>query len=212
MSIVKRIISASILIILLSSLKADEDFFVGKIVYEYSFTDLEGEDITEKLAPYYGREQHYYVDLKNYKAYDENNNWVQLYHGDTNSYFYFSKDKTAQKFNASMSTAQKIVVTRLDKKEKVCGYDCEVIQIETENTTVVYYFNPSIKVDAKVYANHKIGEWHKYMETTEGALPLKFVMTNPKNGFVWTSVATEVSRQALSAGHFKFPDDVLLSN
>ena len=212
MSIVKRIISASMLIILLGSLNADEGFFVGKIVYEYSFTDLEGKDITEKLAPVYGRAQHYYVDLKNYKAYDENNNWVQLYQGATNTYFYFSKDKTAQRFNASMPTSQKIAVTHLDKQEKVFGYDCKAIQIETENTTIVYYFNPSIKVDARVYTNHKIGEWHKYMETTEGALPLKFVMTNPRNGFVWTSTATTISRQALSADDFKFPDGILLSN
>lgn len=208
----KKIISASILAVLLTSFMMSEDFFTGKIIYQYSFTDLNGKDITDKMAPYYGREQHYYIDDENYKAYDENNNWVQLYHGETNTYFYFSKDKTAQKFSASMPTAQNIKVTRIDKKEKVCGYDCNAIQIETENTTIVYYFSSSIKVDPAFYAKHKIGEWNKYMEATDGALPLKFVMTNLKNGFVWTSVATEVSRQALSADDFKFPDDVLLSN
>lgn len=159
----KKIISASILAALLTSFMMSVDFFTGKITYQYSFTDLNGKDITDKMAPYYGREQHYYIDDENYKAHDENNNWVQLYHGETNSYFYFSKDKTAQKFDASMPTAQKVVVTIIDKKEKVSGYDCDVIQIETENTTIVYYFSSSIKVDAKVYANHKIGEWHKYI-------------------------------------------------
>lgn len=208
----KKIISAFILAMLLGSFKTEDDVFVGKIIYQYSFTDLNGKDITDKMASYHGREQHYYIDARNYKAYDEQHNWVQLYHGETNSYFYFSKDKTAQKFDASMPTAQNVIVTTIDKKEKVCGYNCDAIQIETENTTIVYYFNSSIKVDSRIYANHKIGEWNKYMEATDGALPLKFVMTNAKNGFVWTSTATEVSRQVLSADDFKFPDDVLLSN
>lgn len=208
----KKLITISLLIVLLTSFTTNKATFVGKIIYKHSFTDLKGNDITEKIAPYFGLEQHYFIDGKNYKAYDENNNWVQLYNSETNNYYYFSKDKTAQKFDGSTQTSQKFIATKLDRKEKVAGYNCNIIQVETDNSTTIYYYNSTIKTDIKAFSKHNFGEWNKYLEATSGALSLKIVMTDYKNGYIFTSVATEVVRQDLTSQDFLFPTDIELKD
>jgi gamma-glutamylcyclotransferase (GGCT)/AIG2-like uncharacterized protein YtfP len=208
----KKLIAISLLSVILTSFKADNDTFVGKILYKNSYTDLDGNDITEKVAPYFGRQQHYFIDNRNYKAYDESNNWSQLYNSETNQYFYFKKDKTAMKFDGSIQTSQKFIVTKLDKKELVAGYECEAIQVETDHSTTVYYYNSTIKTNSKAFSKHNFGEWNQYLEATGGALSLKFVTTNNKGGYISTSTATEVSRQNLTAKDFVFPSDYSCKN
>ena len=208
----KKSIQIFIFIILLTSFKADNDIFIGKVLYKYTFTDLKGLDITDKLAPYLGREQHYFIDGKNYKAYDEKGNWVQLYNSETNYYYYFNKDKTVQKIDGSIQASQKAIITKLDIKEVIAGYECEAIQIETDNITTVYYYNASVKTDFKIFSKHNFGEWNKYLEASGGALSLKFVMTDRKLGYIWTSVATEISRQSLTSNDFELPAGLIIHN
>lgn len=204
----KKLITIFALYISITSFKSDSNLFVGKILYKYSFTDLKGNDISENLAPFIGREQHYFIDNYNYKAYDEKDNLVQLYNSYTNSYYYFNKDKTAKKFDGATQTSQKHVVTKLGIKENIAGYDCEAIQVETDNAIIIYYFNKSLKTNPKNFSKHNFGEWNKYLEATEGSLSLKYIMKDIINGYIWTSVATEVSPQNLKPEDFLFPKDV----
>lgn len=208
----RKLFTITILTFVLTSFNSDKDIFVGKILYKYSFTDLKGNEITDKLAPYFGREQHYFVDNLNYKAYDEKNAWMQLYNSETNSYYYFNKDNTAIKYDGATQTSKKFIVTKLDKKEKVAGYDCESIQVETDNATTIYFFNKIIKTNVNNFSKHNFGEWNRYLEATDGAFSLKFVMTDHKNGYIWTSVATEVSKQNLTSSDFIFPTDKKLKD
>ncbi|MCC2545371.1 hypothetical protein LJY25_02860 [Hymenobacter sp. BT175] len=197
---------------MLTSFTAGKDNFVGRIMYKYSFSDLNGNDITERVAPILGREQRYFINERSYKAYDENNRWMQLYTSEDNLYYYFGKDNTAQKFDGATQTSQKFVVTKLDKQETIAGYPCKAIQIETDNITTIYYYTPAVKVDVAPFARHTFGEWSKYLQATDGALSLKFVMTDHKNKYVWTSTAQEVAKQALSAAEFKYPTEIKLKN
>jgi hypothetical protein len=207
----KKLIVISIFTVL-TSFKVNDDLFIGKILYQYSYTDLQGNDITNKMAAYFGREQHYFIDSKNYKAYDEDNNWIQLYNSETNSYYYFSKDKSAKKFDGSTQTSQKYTVTKLDIKENIAGYSCDAIQVETDNALTIYYYNRSVRTDAKIFSKHNFGGWNKYLEATDGALCLKFVMTNHKKGYIWTCVATEVTKQNLTPNDFVFPGEIKLKD
>jgi hypothetical protein len=203
----RKLFIITILTVLLTSFNSDKETFVGKIIYNYSFTDLKGNDITGKIAPYLGREQHYFIDNLNYKAYDEKNEWMQLYNSETNSYYYFNKDNTAKKYDGAIQTSQKFKVTKLDKKEQIAGYDCESIQVEMDNATIVYFFNRTLIVSRKNFSKHNFGGWNKYLKATGGALSLKFVLIDHKKGFIWTSIATEVSRQELNSSDFVFPTD-----
>lgn len=197
---------------LLTSFGSDNALFVGKILYHNTFADLKGNDITDKMAPFMGREQRYFIDAHHYKSYNEQNQLIQLYNSEDNHYYFVGKDKTAQLIDGSMSTSTRCVVTKLNRQEKVAGYACNALQIETDNTTTVYFYSPAIRTNPKTYARHAFGEWNKLMEATDGGLPLKFIMTDRKNGFVYTAIATEVSSQTFSTDDFKLPTDIKVKN
>jgi gamma-glutamylcyclotransferase (GGCT)/AIG2-like uncharacterized protein YtfP len=195
-------------LLLLASFKENEKYFTGKLVYQYQFTDLTGNDITDKVAPYVGKEQHYFINEQNYKAYDEQENMVQLYHSSTNTYYAVDKTKRAQKIDASTLTSQKYTVKTLEIKETVAGYECKAMEVETDNGSIIYYYSPQIRVDSKVFSKHNYGEWNKYLEASNGALPLKYVMTNPKQGFVWIATVKQVEKLSLKAQDFELPKEV----
>lgn len=202
----KKLLAFCLVFILLTSFRGDEESFTGKIVYKYTFTDLAGNDITEKLAPFFGAGQHYFIDSKNYKGLNEKLELVQLYNSETNKYHYYSADGV-KVFDGSTVTSQKADVTRLDKKEKVAGYECLSVKLETDNSETVYYYSPLVKVNPKAFEKHNFGEWNKYLQASGGGITLKFVLTNRKNGYIWTSVATEVVKMKLKAKDFAPPAD-----
>ncbi len=206
----KKIIALIVLTVVISSFVTTNDFFTGKIIYKFSYTDLKGNDITEKVAPILGLEQYYFINSKNYKAHDGKNNWVQLYNSETNTYYYFGKDKTAKKYDGAQASSKKFVVTKLNKKEIVAGYNCQCIQVDTDNETIIYYFSPNVRIDYPIFSKHNFGEWNKYLQATNGALSLKFVLTDHKNGFIWTSTATEITKQNLTDKDFLLPSDVIV--
>jgi len=203
----KKLILLFTFLVTLTALKTKEELFTGKILYKYSFTDLQGNDINNKLIPYLGSEQHYFIDNKNYKTLNQDK-LQQLYNSETNQYYYFTDTNAAQKIDGSKPTSQKFTITKLETTEKIAGYACKAIQIETDEAITIYYFSPQIKTDKNVFAKHSFGEWNKYLEATDGALALKYIMTNKKQGFIWTSTATEIAKLKLTAKDFSLPENV----
>jgi hypothetical protein len=201
----KKILCLFLLLIFLSSFIPAPVFFTGKIIYKYSYTDLQGKDISGKMAPILGREQHYFIDNKNYRALNERGQYIQLYTSATNTYYYF-RGQAVQKIDASTPTSKKVIITKSPKKEKIAGFDCIALQMETDNSTIVYYYSEKVKIDPKTYAKHHFGEWNRYLEASGGALPLKFVMTDHTNKYIWISTASEVNKKELLPADFKFPD------
>lgn len=186
--------------------------FTGKIQYKYSFTDLQGNDITDKLGIKLGLEQHYFVNDSNYKSYDESNNIIQLYNGRTNTYYGFDNNKTARRIDGLYRSSQQYKITRLDKKEKILGYDCEGIQVETDNTSTIYYYTPELRIDSKGFSKHNFGDFNAYLEATGGALSLKYIITYPKEGYIWTVVAQKITPMKLAVKDFEYPQGYLLEN
>lgn len=198
--------------IALTSAKTDKSVFTGKIEYSFSFSDLQGNDITNRMASILGREQHYFVTDGNYKSYDEGQNITQLYNGRTNTYYGFWKDKTAHQIDALTRTSQQYLITKLDKKEKILGYDCIAIQVDTDESTSVYYYSPLLKIDPNAFLKHNFGDWNRYLEATSGALSLKYVITNHKKEYVWTVLANKITKMPLRMVDFEFPEGYVLKN
>ncbi len=186
--------------------------FTGKIQYRYTFTDLEGNDISGQMGPQHGFEQHYFVSDSNYKSYNELNNIIQLYNARTNTYYGFGKDKTARRIDAMYRSSQQYKITKLDKKEKILGYDCVAIQVETDNTSTIYYYSPEIRINPKGFAKHNFGDFNTYLEATGGALSLKYVITYPKEGFIWTVIAQKITPMKLGTNDFEYPEGYSLQN
>ncbi len=194
------------------SARPDSGTFTGKIQYKYSFTDLQGNDITDKAASSMGREQHYFVNNTFYKSYDEENNITQLYDSRSNTYYGFWKDKTSNKIDALTRTSQEYTITKLGKKETILGYKCISIQVETDDATTIYYYSPSLRIDYKAFAKHNFGDWNRYLEATDGALSLKYIITNHKKGYIWTILAEKITKMPLRTEDFEFPKGYALRN
>lgn len=191
---------------------SDSIIFTGQIRYKYSFTDLEGKDITGNKGPVLGFEQYYFVNDSSYKSYDEANNITQLYDGRSNTYYGFWKDKTSLQIDALNKSSQQYIVTRLDKRERILGYDCTAIQVQTDNASTVYYYSPLLRINTQGFRKHNFGDFNEYLQATNGALALKYVITYPKEGYVWTILAQKITKMTLSANDFKFPEGYKLKN
>lgn len=207
----------SIVLLLLMALPARlmqtaEPVFTGKIVFTNTFKDLDGNDITEQMAPYIGREVHYFINAANYRAYDENDNWVQLDNLKTNTYYSFSKEKRATKIDASKTSSTKFEVTKLAEKVKIAGYECDAMQVETDDMTTVFYYTSKVRVDPAVFATHGYGNWNQFLVATDGALTLKFETTLHKQKLKWISTAKSVKRMKLDDSAFEYPTGVPLKN
>lgn len=208
----KKSLLALAFAIVLTSATPGSPAFTGKIQYSYSFSDLQGNDINENATAVHGREQHYFVDDNNYKSYDESNNITQLFNGRTNTYYGFWKDKTSLRIDALTRTSQQYKITKLNKTETILGYKCIAIEVETDESTTVYYYSPLLRIDPKGFSKHNFGDWNRYLEATNGALSLKYEITNHKKGFVWNVLATKITKMPLEAGDFEYPDGYVLRN
>ncbi len=197
-------------LVVLAAFTGHAQQFKGKIVYQNAYRDLAGQDISERLSPYLGKEQRYYISGSHYKTYNENDQLTQLYDPAANAYYLVIKGK-GQKLDAAMITSQKHMVTKLSKTEKVAGYACKSISVETDHSSIVYYYSAKVKVDPAAFARHNLGEWNKYLEATEGSLPLKYVLTNRKDGYVMTATATTVEQLPLTERDFRVSPDLVPS-
>jgi len=178
------------------------DNFTGLIVYEYQFQNpLTGTDLTEQVAQYLGREQHYFINAKNYKGYDENGNISQLYNSKTNKY-YFINPTTGQltEKDAAKSNEEIISIQHFDETEYILGQKCNKLIVETDSKKTIYWYSPQIKVDPRVYKNHKLGGWSAYMKASAGALPLKYIVKTTHYNLI--STAKEIKEMYLTDKDF----------
>lgn len=196
----KKLLVACTVLLCSFTMSADGPWFSGKIVYHNTFATLDGTDITDKLSPMLGSENLYYISDDNYKAYTEKKQLLELYNGSTNKFQFFMNGK-ATIMDAAVGTPG-AVVKPLPEKITVAGYACQSLQIDSDGNTTVYYFSPKVRVNPERYAKHQMGDWYTYLKASNGALPLKFVTTNRKQGYTWTSEATAVGNMALPASEF----------
>jgi hypothetical protein len=200
----KKIVLLGLLLLVLAAFRAAAPEFEGRIIYQYSFTDLQGNDLTAKLTPYFGQQQRYFVKGAAYKAYNEKDEWVQLYEPGPNSYHYFTGGKLAKTFAAG-DAAGPAKTTVLKTTENILGHACQALQIDADGTSTTYFYSPEVRVNPAPYAKHNFGHWNTMLQGTGGALPLKFVSVNPKAGFIMTAVATDITPMQLKAEDFTLP-------
>ncbi|MBF9140094.1 hypothetical protein [Hymenobacter properus] len=196
----KKTLLAAAVLLCSFTMAADGPWFSGKIVYHNSFATLDGQDITDKLSPVLGNENLYYISGDNYKAYTEKKQILELYNGSTNKFqFFMNGTPTVMDANPGTPGA---VVKPLPEKAIIAGYACQSLQIDSDGNTTVYYFSPKVRVNPAPYAKHQMGDWATYLKASNGALPLKFVVTNRKQGYSMVSEATSVQAMPLAAADF----------
>jgi len=176
--------------------------FTGLIIYDYQFQNpVTGEDISEQMAHFLGKEQHYYINDHSYKSYNENGNLGQLYNSKTNKYYFVNPGSgQLMELDAANSSSEKVSVHHLDETETILGMQCKKLTVKTESSETTYWYSPQIKVNRTVYENHHFGDWATYMNASSGALPLKFVVKN--QNYTWTSTARELKEMEFTEDDF----------
>ncbi|MBD2721007.1 hypothetical protein [Hymenobacter armeniacus] len=178
----------------------DGPWFSGKIVYKNSFATLTGQDITDKIAPVMGSQNLYYINGENYKSYTEKKQLLELYTAKTNEMQYFINGQKSVIDAAANAPAA--VVKPLTEKATIAGYACQSLQIDADGNTTVYYYSPKLRVNPELYSKHLAGNWYAFLKASKGALPLKFTMTDRKQGFVMNCEATSIEAMALPLSEF----------
>ncbi|MFT3703872.1 MAG: hypothetical protein QM802_16020 [Agriterribacter sp.] len=196
-------ISTLILLLSLYYTAAYTQNFSGKIVYSNTFKDLQGKDAGARMEAFFGKEAHYFINDSNYKAYDQDQRLLYLYNASTNTYYSSMPGKTElNKIDAGKKSDEKYQLAKMPETATICGYECISIQEKTASATTLYFFSPNIKVNKTAFQQHAYGNWNGYLEASGGALPLKIIYTDTKNGFVWTATATTVQPMRLAATDF----------
>jgi len=86
---------------------------------------------------------------------------------------------------------------------EVLGYKCDELVLNCVSGTQKFYFNRKLAVDAKMFENHKYGNWYSFLEQSK-ALPLKLVVDNAQ--FSLTSIAISVEPMELSKSELELPE------
>lgn len=189
-------------LLLTAFVPADGPWFSGKIVYHNKFATLAGQDVTDKVAPLLGADDPYYISNYGYKMYTEAGKLVELYAVSDNQFHAYMNGQAMPTVDAATGTPG--VVKPLTQTDTVAGYPCQSLEIsnEAEGTTTVYFYSPELRVNPEAYSKHAYGDFYTYLKAAQGAVPLRIVATNSKQGFVMTSEATSVKNLPLTAADF----------
>ncbi len=189
----------------LFSFKQLNELFQGEIVYVYSATDLNGVDKTLECEKIMGKEQHYFINSNNYKTLNELDVLTSVFNGSSNKLHFFSNGKSLATIYASMDINKSYKILKLDEKIKLLGYDCDALEVVTENDKTVYYYSQKLKANLKTFEKHNYGGWFKYLTSSNGALPLKYVITNQKMNMIITATAKQIKSLKLEQKDFDLP-------
>jgi hypothetical protein len=197
-----KLILASSVLLCSFSIAKDGTWFSGKLVYHNTFKTLAGQDISDKLTPIFGSDDPYYISDGNYKMYTEKKQLVELYTAANNQFRFFMNGQAPQVIDAATGTPG--TVKPLSETATIAGYPCQSLQVsnEAEGTTTVYFYAPKLRVNPERFAKHAMGDFYTYLKASNGALPLRMVVTNTKQGFVLVSEATSVQAMPLTAADF----------
>lgn len=185
-------------------------FFEGSIHYSSNFTDLQGNNINKKLAPFFDLEQTMYVDQYNYKMVNKDNQYLKLFQGKHNAYFFFNRDNTAYKIDQTSKSSQRTRVYDVDDVDTILGYPCKAVKVDGDYRAYIYFYNPEIRIDIEPYQNYNMEEWNVYLRAAEGALPLRVITIDIRSKFIEDRVATKVTPMNLLVSDFDFPESVKL--
>ncbi|RZK33417.1 MAG: hypothetical protein EOO57_13225 [Hymenobacter sp.] len=197
-----KVLLAGAVLLCSFSMAKDGPWFSGKIVYHNTFKTLDGQDISDKLGPVFGTDDPYYINDNNYKMYTENKQLVELYTGVTNEFRFFMRGQAMPVMDAAKGAPG--TVKPLTQTATIAGYPCQSLEITNleEGSKTVYFYAPKLRVNPERFAKHAMGDFYAYLKASNGALPLRMVVTNTKQGFSMTSEATAVQAMVLTAADF----------
>ena len=162
------------------NLNAQTYFFEGRISLKLQYFDSLGNEVSGATL---GRdtEMHYFVSEGNYKSLNEKGVITQLFNSSTNKYF-FNNQGQIQVMDASYKFPQTGTARQLSGEVEILEKKCKKLTIESESDFTTYYYSPDLTVNKELYQNHNFGNWNLFLNSTDGALALKYEIKYPTAG------------------------------
>jgi len=198
-----------ILLLLLLSSSAFAQNFEGKIVYKNSFKSNMPNVSDAQFTSMMGSEQTYLFKKGNYKSLMNGSmmQWQLYRKADKKLYTKMTTSPTVYWNDASVNL-EEIQKAEVNKGViTILGYTCDELILTCKSGVQKYYYNSKLKVNPKLVADHKFGNWAEVTSRIK-SLPLKTVIENPQ--FILESTAIEVERMKVDPKEFELPEGVRL--
>ncbi len=193
-----------LILITLASTFVFSQNFEGKISYQNTYksklTNMTDQQFTDML----GSTQEYFIKNGDYKSVLNGKlmQW-QIYNNAENKLYTKMSNSEKAIWNDASVQGDEILKMEVNKNTiEILGSICDVIILTCKSGIQKYYFSSKIAVDAKLFVNHKFGNWFDFISKSN-ALPLKIVVENAQ--FIMTSIANEVKSMQLNKNIFELP-------
>ena len=129
----------------------------------------------------------------------------QLYVNKDNKLYIKMANSDSLLWNNAATNKDEILKVELNKNVlEILDYKCDELILTCKSGIQKYYFNTKLSVDAKLFVNHKYGNWYDFVSRSNSS-PLKSVVDNEQ--FTLESIATEVKEMKLDKAFFELPTD-----
>jgi len=183
--------------------------FEGKIVYQNQYKSKLPNITDQQFTLMMGDKQDYFIKGAYYKTSTNGTffQWQVYVPKDNKLYNKMANSESLLWIDAAVNPDEVIKAEVKKGVLNVLGYTCDEVTLTCKSGVQKYYFNTKLKVDPKLFANFKYGNFYEYLSRAQ-ALPLKMTIETPQ--FVLESMATEVKPMTLEDKFFALPQGVKL--
>jgi hypothetical protein len=195
-----------IALLMLLSIAGFAQTFEGEIVYANKYKSKSMMVSDDQITSMMGAKQSYFMKGAEYKSVMNGKlfEW-QMYVSKDNKLY--SKMGSSDKiyWNDASKNDDEILKTEVNKEvTTILGYKCDEVVLTCKSGVQKYYFNSKLGVDAKLFINHKYGNWYAYLQKAN-AVPLKIIIDTAE--LTMESVATEIKPGKLDDKMFTLAPD-----
>lgn len=178
--------------------------FEGEIIYTNTYKSKNPKLREKQVATMMGTVHNYFIKGGDYKTVTNGlfaqwqlyvNKENRIYNKMASSDTVFWNDAAVHDDQLLMSTLNKNAVT-------ILGYVCDELVMTFTSGVHKYYYNAKLRVDSKLYENHKYGNYYNYISKAN-AVPLKMIVED--SDIIMESTATKVVPKKLPADFFSLP-------
>ena len=180
--------------------------FEGKIMYQNSYKSKMANFTDQQFSSMMGTIQEYLIKDGNYKS-QTNGTFLQwqIYINKDNKLYNKMSNSPTILWNDGATNPDEVLKAELNKNViTILEHQCDELILTCKSGIQKYYFSSKLKVDPKLYENHKFGNWSEYISRSN-SLPLKMVIDSPQ--FTWECIAIEIKPMKLEDKEFQLPAD-----
>lgn len=171
--------------------------FSGCIVYENEYQTLAGETLYYAVKP----KNWFYIQGNNFKMYDRNKQLEELYLGDINALYTFTKGQPKLVADTARRPAP-ASLTCLPTTATILGYRCHLLRLAEGRVSTLVFYAPELRVNVANFSRCPSHGWYELLQATDGALPLRTITVDTQHDVTATREAISVEPLALLATEF----------